>query len=263
MLRALVGALVDEPPDGNENRQTTSHQTGIVHRRGISRQSVREAEDNSEGDDVDTGQGVDDVANCVIHVEVSRHEGRTAGQDVRENGHEVRKTGQLHEASHEGAEGGSRAEVDARQDGDETGADQGGVEGVLERGADASNPSREWSGAITSNSPERTAGGDVTATGSDKGRQVSDDQKTQSAATGAGGLAVDLSQGEEGGRVAHLVEVVDGIEDCNHIADTSDETDTHLGQDSLGDISTRPGFKLAIIDGMGKKNTDLGISSAK
>lgn len=159
---------------------------------------------------------------------------------MREDGHEVRKTGQLHEASHKGAESGGRAKVDACQDGDEATADQGGVEGVLKLGADASKPSRERSGAVTRNGPECTAGGDVAAAGSNKGRQESDDQETESAAMGAGGLAVDLSKREEGGRVGHLGEVVNGIEDCDHVADTSDETDTHLGQDSLGDISARP-----------------------
>jgi hypothetical protein len=114
-----------------------------------------------QGDDVGAGQGVDDVANFVVHEEVSRDKGRTAGQDVhghlpshldppfvlcpwillheQQNWlrrqlpglhlhhrlrhhllHEVRKTGQLHETSHKGAEGGGRAKVDARQDGDKT-----------------------------------------------------------------------------------------------------------------------------------------------
>lgn len=169
MLRAHIGALVDEPPDGNEDGQTASHQTGIVHRRGISRESVREAEDDGEGDDVGAGQGVDDVANFVVHEEVSRDKGRTAGQDVREDGHEVRKTGQLHETSHKGAEGGGRAKVDARQDGDKTTAGQGGVEGVLELQADMTKPSREWSSAVTRNGPECAAGSDVAAAGSDQG----------------------------------------------------------------------------------------------
>lgn len=103
---------MDKPPDGHEDRQTASHQTGIVHCRSAGGDGVREAEDDSEHNDVSTGQGVDDVANGVVHEEVTRDEGGTAGQDVREDGHEVRKTGQLHEASHKCTEGGGRAEVD-------------------------------------------------------------------------------------------------------------------------------------------------------
>jgi hypothetical protein len=57
---------------------------------------------------------------------------------------------------------------------------------------------------------------------------------------GAGGLAVDLSEGEEGARVGHLAEVVNRIEDRDHVADTSDKTNSHLGQDSLGDVSAWP-----------------------
>jgi hypothetical protein len=38
-------------------------------------------------------------------------------------------------------------------------------------------------------------------------RGTSTNQETESAATGAGGLTVDLSQGEEGARAAHRVEV--------------------------------------------------------
>jgi hypothetical protein len=114
MFRAHVRTLVDEPPDGNEDGQTTCHQTGVVHRRGASGDGVREAEDDSEDNDVNTGQGIDDVANGVVHEEVTRDEGRTAGQDVGEDSHEVRKTGQLHEASHKCAEGGRRAKVDTR-----------------------------------------------------------------------------------------------------------------------------------------------------
>lgn len=105
---------MDEPPDGHEDGQTASHQTGIVHGRSASGDGVREAEDDSEDNDVSTGQGVDNVADGVVHEEVTRDEGRTAGQDVREDGHEVRKTGQLHEASHKCAEGGRRAKVDTR-----------------------------------------------------------------------------------------------------------------------------------------------------
>lgn len=66
---------MDEPPDGNEDGQTTSHQTGIVHCRSASGDGVREAEDDSEYNDVNTGQGVDDVADGVVHGEVTRDEG--------------------------------------------------------------------------------------------------------------------------------------------------------------------------------------------
>lgn len=31
MLRAFIGALVEEPPDSNEDGQTAGHQTGVVH----------------------------------------------------------------------------------------------------------------------------------------------------------------------------------------------------------------------------------------
>jgi hypothetical protein len=38
----------------------------------------------------------------------------------------------------------------------------------------------------------------------------------------------------------HCLDIVDGVEDGDHVADTGDKTDTHLGKDSLGNVTTRP-----------------------
>lgn len=88
-LRSYVITLTNEPPDSDEDGETTCNQTGIVHGLGISRNSVREAENDDKGDDVDAAQDIDDVADGVLHVEVSRSNQRSAGQNVRKNGCEV------------------------------------------------------------------------------------------------------------------------------------------------------------------------------
>jgi len=107
VLRTLVRALADEPPHGDKDGQTTGHQTGVVHRGSLGGQSVGEAEDDDEGDDVDAGQNVDDVSDLVVHEEEAGNEGGAASENVGKDGHEVGKTGQLHEASDESAESGS------------------------------------------------------------------------------------------------------------------------------------------------------------
>jgi hypothetical protein len=106
VLRAFVRALVDKPPDGDKDGQTTGHQTGVVHRPGRNRQVVREAEDDSKGDDVDARQRVDNISDRIVHEEPPGDEGGTTGQDVWEDGHEVGQTGQLNETSDKGTESG-------------------------------------------------------------------------------------------------------------------------------------------------------------
>lgn len=240
VLRTLVGALVDKPPDGNENGQATSHQTGIVHVGSGDLLGEGEAENDDKGKNIDTGQSVDDVTDLVVHKEVSRNERRAAGHDVREDSQEVRQTGQLHEATNKGAESSSRAEVYAGQDGDYASACQSGVEGVAEGWADASKPAREGGSTVAGDGPQCAAGGDIAARGGNQGGQEGDNQETKSTASGSGSLLVDRGQGEVVRGTDDRGKVIDGVEDSDHVEDTSDETDSHLGKDSLGDVTARP-----------------------
>lgn len=90
-VRPLVVALPEEPPHGHEDGQTSGHQTGVVHRLRVGRKRVREAEDDDERDDVDAAQDVDGVANGGLHPEIARRDRRAPGEDVRQNGEEVRE----------------------------------------------------------------------------------------------------------------------------------------------------------------------------
>jgi len=153
VLGSLVRALANEPPDADEDGKATGHQTGVVHRGSLGGQGVGEAEDDNKGDDVDARQGVDNIANLVVHEEESGNEGRAAGENVGEDGHEIGKTGQLHEASNESTEGGSRAEVNASENRYNATAHQGGIEGVLEGAVDVAQPVGEWGGTVARNGP--------------------------------------------------------------------------------------------------------------
>jgi hypothetical protein len=164
---------------------------------------------------------------------------------VGKNGHEVRQTGQLHEASDESAEGGGRAEVDASQDGNNTTAHQGGVEGVLELGVDVAEPVGEGGGTIARNGPQGTTGGNIAASGSDQSGQESHNQKTQGTTTSSSSLVVDLGKREVVGAVADRIHVMDGVEDGDHVEDTGQETNSHLGQHSLGNVTARLGDLLS------------------
>ena len=257
ILRSLVRTLADEPPDSDEDRQTTSHQTGVVHSGGLSRESIGEAEDDDEGDNIRASERVNDEADRVIHEEATRNERGAAGQDVREDSHEVGKTGQLHEAADEGVESRGRAEVDAGQDGDDAAAGERGVEGVVEGRVDVAEPFREGRCAVARQCPESSAGGDVAASGCDQGGQEGDEQKAQSAAAGAGGLVVDLGEGEERA-VGDCVDVLDGVEDGDHVADAGDEADAHLGQDGLGDVAARLGDLFGQVRGAIRGSDTVG-----
>lgn len=102
---------------------------------------------------------------------------------------------------------------------------------------DPAKPFREWGGSVASKGPEGTAGGDVAAAASDEGGQESDDQQTESSASGSGGLVVNLGKGETVNAGDDLWEVVDRVEDGNHVNNTGDEPNAHLGQDSLRDVT--------------------------
>lgn len=88
-LWSHIVTLTNEPPDSDKDGKTTCNQTGIVHGLSISGNSVGEAENDDKGDDVDAAQDVDDVADGVLHVEVSGGNQRSASQNVGENGCEV------------------------------------------------------------------------------------------------------------------------------------------------------------------------------
>lgn len=151
-----------------------------------------------------------------------------------EDSGEVGKRGKLHEAADKGVEGGGGAHVDTGQDGHHGATDEGGIEGVVHRGVDAADLVREWSGSVASKGPESATSSDVAASAVDDGGEEGHNQQSKSTASGATGLVVDLCKGKRA--LQDSIEVVDGVEERNHIKQSSDEADAHLGKDSLGDV---------------------------
>ena len=70
-LWSHIVTLTNEPPDSDENCETPCDQAGVVHGLSISGYSIRKAENNDEGDDVDAAQDIDDIADRILHVKVS------------------------------------------------------------------------------------------------------------------------------------------------------------------------------------------------
>lgn len=239
MLGSFVGTLTDEPPDSHEDGQSTGHQTGVVHRSSAGGHGVGEAENHNEGDDVDGAKGIDDVADA-SHPEVARLEGGAPGEDMREDGGEVGKRGQLHETADEGIESGGGSDVNASKDGNDHTTDQGRVKRVVHPGIDTSEPAGEGGRSITRNGPQGTAGGDVATSTCDDSGQEGNDQQSKGATSSTRGLAVDLGEGKTVGVAHDQVEVIDGIEDGDHIEQTGDEADRHLSKDGLRDVATGP-----------------------
>ena len=102
---------------------------------------------------------------------------------------------------------------------------------------DPANETREGRGSVPSEGPKGSAGSDIAATCCDDGWQESHDQQSESATSGARGLVVDLGERETVNAGDDLFEIVDRVEKSNHIKDTADETNAHLGQDGLRDVS--------------------------
>lgn len=238
VLWSLIGALSDEPPEGDKDRQTTGHQAGVVHILGGRIGVEGEAKDNDESNDIDAGKGVDDEADSIGHGEVARHEGGATTQDMGEDRHKVRQTRQLNEASDESLESSCGSQIDAGKNSDSATTDKGSVEGVLEFVVDMTEPVGEWSRTVTRDGPQSTTGGDVATSGCDQSRNEGDNQKANGTTAGTSSLSVDLSEGEERTE-RDILDTLDGVEDGDHVANTGDETNSHLGQYSLGNVATR------------------------
>lgn len=101
---------------------------------------------------------------------------------------------------------------------------------------DPANPAREGGGSIASKGPESAAGGNVAATACDDSREECHDEQSKCSASAAGGLVVNLGEGEAIDAGDDLLKVVDGVEESDHIQDTSDKSNAHLSQDGLGDV---------------------------
>lgn len=101
---------------------------------------------------------------------------------------------------------------------------------------DPPNPAREGGGSVASKGPEGAAGGDVAAAACDKGWEECHNEQSKCSASGAGGLVVDLCEGEAINAGDDFLKVVDGIEESDHIKDTSDKPNAHLSQDGFGDV---------------------------
>lgn len=156
---------------------------------------------------------------------------------MREDGGKVGKTGELHEGTDKGVECGGRADVDTGEDGDDDAANQSRVEWVVHPAVDAAKPVGKGGGSVASKGPEGTASGDVATAAGDDGGQESHDQQSKGSASGSGGLVVDLGEREAVNAGDDLAEIVDRVENGNHVKDTGDEANAHLSQDSLGNVT--------------------------
>lgn len=126
---------VDQPPHPDKNRQPAGNHHGVVHRSRGRRQRVREAVDDERDDDVQTRHGVDDRAYVVAHPERPGADGRTAREQMREDGEEVRGRREENERADERVERRRRADVDRADAGEKHAARQCRIQRAVEAGA--------------------------------------------------------------------------------------------------------------------------------
>ena len=128
--------------------------------------------------------------------------------------------------------------------------------------ADLGHPAGEGSGVVAGEGPESAAAREVAACAGDEGWDKGEDEQSQSASTGAGCLVVDGRQGEGAVAVENVIEVVDRIEERDHVWNGCQEPRHHLRQDGLGDILAWATVCKSGERPMLSERTYLGISSA-
>ena len=120
------------------------------------RKGVREGENDKEDDDVETADQVDREARGAVHPEPARNEVSPPGEEMRQDGHEVRQRGQLHVAADERVERRAGANVHAAHQRADDAAEQGRHERIVEARADSGEEGAKRGGIIAGQRPENS-----------------------------------------------------------------------------------------------------------
>lgn len=163
----------------------------------------------------------------------------TPGKDVRQNERKVRAAAHNDEGAHERRERGAVAHVDGAEHGVDYRAGERRVERVLLRTVHAANPAAEGCGVVAAQCPQHAAGCNVGTNVCAEGGQVDDDEKAQRTGEGVCGLAVEFGEGEGPGVVEERVEVVDAVEDGDHVEEGGQKANDVLCEDGFGDVDAR------------------------
>lgn len=113
--RPNVCALSDEPEKQNKQAKSPGNERGIVHRCGVNGHAEGETEDDDEDDDVGACDAVDNKSSCPLHPEPARCHVSPPGKKMREDGHDVRESGEDDKGAHESRKCGGGAHVDAAE----------------------------------------------------------------------------------------------------------------------------------------------------
>lgn len=124
---------------------------------------IGEGENDKEDDNVETADKIDHEARNAVHPEPTRSEVSTTGEQMREDGHEVRQRGQLHVAADESVERRVGADVHAAHQRADDAAEHGRVERILELRADSGEDGAKGGGVVASQGPEHPARDDIIA----------------------------------------------------------------------------------------------------
>ena len=157
ILRPFVILLSPKPEHSDKQRQTSTHQARIIHGSRRNRKRDREAKDDSETDDIYTGNTVDKKSNSSFHPEPARRNSRSRIEQMRQDSCEVGQAGQYDEGANESVEGGSRTDIDAAEERVNHCAENNGIERILVFRVDAAEEARKWSSIVACESPEYPA----------------------------------------------------------------------------------------------------------
>ena len=103
------------------------------------------------------------------------------------------------------------------------------------------DPGGERGCAVATERPEHAAGCNVAADAGAEGGQEDDDEEAEGAGARVCGLAVEFGEGERPGVVEEGGQVVDGVENCDDIAEGAEEADNVLREDGSGNVYARAG----------------------
>lgn len=192
--RSDVFCLAPVPPHGDEEGQCAGDQGRVVHVLRRRRRGIREGKNDNEDNDVETTDQVDGHACETAHAEPTWRQVSTTGEQMREDGHEVRQRGQLHVAADERVERRAGANVHAAHQRADDAAKHRGMERVLEPRADSGEEGAKRSGVVAGQGPEHPPRYDIIADVRQESGNEGDNQETEGAATRAGRLPIHLSK---------------------------------------------------------------------
>ena len=227
-VRSLIITSPPEPERSHEKREASGDQTRIIHRHGANGYWEREAENNDKGDDVKTGNSVDEKSRYTFHPEPARSDIRSLAKKMRQDGGEVGERGQHDEGPDKGVKCGLASYVNAAEEWGYGCTQDDRVEWIPLLLVYSCKKVTEWRGLVASESPEYTAGGQEEPHSCKDRRYKYEEEKTQSAPYGAGSLAVDFGKGEEVRAGQDGLEIVNAIEEGNDVEESREKSDNVL-----------------------------------